>query len=212
MKVQVSETLPDSPFPGIRPFSYADRAIFFARDNEVRTFLRLIRLYRGTLLYSPPGAGKSSLLNAGLIPVAIEEGFEPTRIRVQPKPDEEIIIERVSSHRDGAPPFLPSIFVTETEADRVVLSVPKFLSALSSNRTVRPLLILDQFEEWITLSEENMVTLDRTTTMNAFKAISRAIVSIIANESIFAKVVLSFREDYLAKLDSLFEACPSWPL
>ena len=63
---------------------------------------RLIVMYRGALVYSGSGTGKSSLLNAGLIPRAIEEGFRPERVRVQPKPGEEIIIERMPLLREFA--------------------------------------------------------------------------------------------------------------
>ncbi len=42
-------------------------------------------MYRGVLLYGDSGSGKSSLVNAGLIPEAIRLGFEPERLRVQPR-------------------------------------------------------------------------------------------------------------------------------
>ena len=56
--------LPDRPYPGIEPFSYAERGVFFAREGEARKLNRLIVLYRGVLLYSDSGTGKSSLVNA----------------------------------------------------------------------------------------------------------------------------------------------------
>jgi len=34
------ERLPVIPFPGIEPFSYAYRNLFFARETEVRTLIR----------------------------------------------------------------------------------------------------------------------------------------------------------------------------
>src|SRR5438128_1678669 len=88
-------SLPDTPYPGIEPYRYTDRAVFFAREAESRSLIRLIVMYRGVLLYSDSGNGKSSLINAGLMPLAIEEGYRPHRIRVQPKKGQEIVIERV---------------------------------------------------------------------------------------------------------------------
>ncbi len=75
--------------------------MFFARESEARSLIRLIVLYRGVLLYSDSGAGKSSLINAGIIPLAITEGFQPERIRVQPKKGEEIVVERLSENFAG---------------------------------------------------------------------------------------------------------------
>ncbi len=134
--------LPDSPYPGIEPFSYAGRNVFFARGAEARTLVRLIVIYRGVLLYSDSGIGKSSLVNAGLIPLAIDEGYQPERIRVQPRRGGEIIVERLSEKADGEPPFLPSIFAPDERQEHVVLSVEKFLETLRQRaRAVRPLLI-----------------------------------------------------------------------
>ena len=93
------------------------------------------------------------------------------RIRLQPTLGEELIIERISVTSDARPPYLPSNFVLDEGASRVVLSVGKFLerleslskSAPKSEATVpedfnftphpRPLLIFDQFEELVTLFE-----------------------------------------------------------
>src|SRR5262245_59831217 len=94
-------SLPDRPYPGLEPYSYADRHIFFAREAEARRLIRLVVMYRATLLYSDSGSGKSSLLNAGLAPLAVQQGYELNRIRVQPKHGQEIVIERLSDRLDG---------------------------------------------------------------------------------------------------------------
>jgi hypothetical protein len=74
--------LPDSPYPGIDPYSYADRGVYSGRETEARDLFRLVVIYRGVLLYSNSGVGKSSLLNAGLVPLALSEGYQPQRVRV----------------------------------------------------------------------------------------------------------------------------------
>ena len=84
--------LPESPFPGIDPFSFAYRDVFFARESEARSLTRLIVMYRGVLLYSDSGTGKSSLINAGIIPRAMNEGYQVERVRLQPKKGEEIVV------------------------------------------------------------------------------------------------------------------------
>jgi hypothetical protein len=63
-----------SPYPGIRAFDQEDVAIYFGRDEETRALIERLdaRRIRGAtrlvLIVGASGAGKSSLLKAGLIP------------------------------------------------------------------------------------------------------------------------------------------------
>jgi WD40 repeat protein len=207
-----SGQLPDLPYPGIEPFNYAWRKVFFAREKEARTLMQLIGMYRGVLLYSDSGTGKSSLVNAGLIPLSIDRGFQPERIRVQPRKGEEIIVERLSEKVDGKPPFLPSIFASDEQQERVVLSVEEFKRMLRQPELdVRSLLIFDQFEEWITLFEEGFRGGRAEETRTVQKSIRKSIVSLINDKKLRVKTLIVLREDYLAKLDPLFEQCRSLP-
>jgi hypothetical protein len=203
---------PKSPFPGIDPYGYAFRNLFFARDDETRSLIQRIILYRGVLLYSDSGKGKSSLINSGLIPVALDEGYQPEVIRVQPKEGEEIIIQRISTNVSGDPPFLSSLFASDEKSKRVVLSVENFLATLREKSTTeKPLLIFDQFEEWVTLFEEGSTNQTVEQVRSAKQKIQDAIVSIINDDNLPVKVLISLREDYLAKLAPIFKLCPRLP-
>ena len=102
---QPAPHLPAVPYPGIEPFG-CDRAhVFFAREDESRALLHLVTIYRGALLYAGSGTGKSSLINAGLMPLAIDDGLAPERVRVQPRQGDEIIIERIGDGQSGGPPL-----------------------------------------------------------------------------------------------------------
>jgi tetratricopeptide (TPR) repeat protein len=66
-----------APFVGPRPFERADARIFFGRESEISELVSLVVAYRIVVVYAVSGAGKTSLLNAGLIPrLEREEGFE----------------------------------------------------------------------------------------------------------------------------------------
>lgn len=203
--------LPDSPYPGIEPFSYMDRSVFFARAAEIRSLLRLIVLYRGVLLYSDSGTGKSSLVNAGVLPRAFEEGFQAERIRVQPRRAEEIVVqlsEKVGNQRIS----YTSIFTSDRDLERVVLSVEDFEGRLRRYASdARPLLVFDQFEEWVTLFEEATAGEAAEQAKESQEKIQNAICSVINDTKLPVKVLISLREDYLAKLTPFFRQAPNLP-
>jgi len=57
-----------NPFVGPRPFERVDMDTFFGREREIAELVSLVFAHRTVLLYAASGAGKTSLLNAGLIP------------------------------------------------------------------------------------------------------------------------------------------------
>jgi hypothetical protein len=109
--------VPATPFRGIRPFRYVDHAIFFAREEDTRQLASLVAVYRGVMLYGESGAGKSSLVNAGLLPEATRLGFTAGRVRVQPRTGEELVIGRIATADDDAG-FLPLLFAPDEQAHR----------------------------------------------------------------------------------------------
>ncbi|HEX5733388.1 MAG TPA: CHAT domain-containing protein [Blastocatellia bacterium] len=135
MITKTNLTLPKIPYRGIESFRYVDQPIFFAREEETQKLLRYIMMYRGVLFYGDSGSGKSSLINAGLIPAAIEQDFLPHRLRVQPRSGEEFIVERISENDDGRHPYLPSVLTVEEDGPaRVVLSIAALKEKLASFR------------------------------------------------------------------------------
>ncbi len=65
-----------NPYPGPRPFRRRDKDIFFGRDAESADLMALITGRRLSLFYAASGAGKSSLIQAKLIPLLEDRGFE----------------------------------------------------------------------------------------------------------------------------------------
>src|SRR5262245_14453144 len=75
---------PKTPYVGPRPYERADAAVFFGRSGEADELMCRIIANPEVLFYSQSGAGKTSLINARLIPQLEDEGCEilPTvRIR-----------------------------------------------------------------------------------------------------------------------------------
>lgn len=58
-----------NPFKGPESFTENDKDFFFGREKEVSDIVQLIDQYTLTLLYSKSGVGKTSLINAGILPL-----------------------------------------------------------------------------------------------------------------------------------------------
>jgi tetratricopeptide (TPR) repeat protein len=66
----------ESPFPGLRPFAYADHEHFFGREGQTYALYRLIDRSRFVAVVGSSGSGKSSLVRAGLLPLLDDESRE----------------------------------------------------------------------------------------------------------------------------------------
>jgi WD40 repeat protein len=194
--------VPAVPYRGIQPFRYVDHAIFLAREEETEDLVDLVAIYRGVLLYGASGDGKSSLINAGLLPAAARRRLHPERVRVQPRAGEEIVIERIATTEGDGGEHLPSLLAPDgDESSRIVVSAQAFESRVrEACETHRPLLIFDQFEEIITLFEDDEAV-----------AAQRGIVEMLVRllrEPLAVKLLFVFREDYLSKVKHLLAAVP----
>jgi WD40 repeat protein len=217
--------LPSAPYRGIEPFRFVDQPIFSARTDEVRKLVRLITIYRGIFFYGESGAGKSSLINAGLIPALRNEGFAPERVRVQPIGGHELVVERIALTDEGTSPFLPSRFAASankktTEPARVVLSVEEFVRCIGkapmpqrqdgiSTLVAVPVLFFDQFEELVTLFEEAPDSREKFNQAREIQGrVVEMLLGLLDDPNLSIKLVLSFREDYLAKVSRRLAAAP----
>jgi hypothetical protein len=82
-------------YPGATPFSKRQSNIFYGRDKDIDKLLTLIQVEKKVLLYSKSGLGKTSLLEAGVLP-RLPEYFVPISIRLFAyKEGAETPVERV---------------------------------------------------------------------------------------------------------------------
>jgi len=66
--------MPQHRYPGAQPFSTEEAHIFFGRSEDVKALARKLRLEQLVVLHAKSGLGKSSLINAGLIPQLLRDG------------------------------------------------------------------------------------------------------------------------------------------
>ena len=197
----------DSPFVGPRPFETEDRDRFFGRTRELEELFSLIIAHRAILVYAQSGAGKTSLLKAGVIPRLVEQAYKvlpPARVHgVLPAdlPAEKvanIFVFHALQHWTADLCHGPSA----EECAQTTLA--EFLKTLvppcrPDEESAAPMVIVfDQFEEFFTANSHRWQERGPF-----FKQLSQA-----QEEIPTLKVVFVMREEYIAQLDPLAELLP----
>lgn len=161
-------TQKQSRYPGALPFESHQQSIFFGRDKDVAGLCRLIRQEPITVLFGESGMGKSSLLNAGVIPYMEKSGeYLPLRIRFNAfdkdcHNDSQIspevrCREVIKSHKDKVSTFLDKLIANEPTIwhDLKEKQIISTLEVENGNQvSSKVLLIFDQFEELFTYPPE----------------------------------------------------------
>jgi formylglycine-generating enzyme required for sulfatase activity len=155
-------------YPGAKPFEIYQHNIFFGREKDVKALCRKLRQEPLTVLYSKSGMGKSSLLNAGVMPAMEAEGeYRSLRIRFnafdrEGPVDEQIMPilrcrEIVRGSAKSANTFLDKLIPDEPSLWHD-LKEQQLLATLAAAQTpgqpTRLLLLFDQFEELFTYPPE----------------------------------------------------------
>ena len=105
-----------NPFPGLRPFSVGDRKNFFGRKEQVKDVVNKIYNERFIAITGPSGSGKSSLVNAGIIP-CISEG---------PNNDGKSLWQIISLRPGTSPVENLAGKIAESNSEKVLLIIDQF--------------------------------------------------------------------------------------
>jgi hypothetical protein len=156
-------------YPGAQPFETHQQSIFFGRDKDIEALCRKIRQEPLTVLYSKSGMGKSSLLNAGIIPQIEQEGeYRTLRIRFNawdkdapaelrpPMPDVRCR-ETIRGGKAAVPTFLDKLIENEATLwhdlkEQQILAHREIEKG--GQAAPKMLLLFDQFEELFTYPAE----------------------------------------------------------
>ncbi len=80
-----------NPYLFLQPFGFSDHARFFGREDILVELMEQIIGNPGTFLCGSQGAGKTSLIKAGLVPALLEQGHLPLVISATSEPLEASI-------------------------------------------------------------------------------------------------------------------------
>ena len=175
------------PYPGPAPFSAAESAIFFGRTREKYEIFDLLKVYRTVLLYAQSGAGKTSLVNAGVRPLLEQARIRFVRIRVTPQ-----------AGRSATPahpnPYIRSALESLRSADEtrdLVASAVSLTTLAWPDEQHQLVLCFDQFEELFS----------RPDLWRERDEYLRELAQIVQDEKrINVHLLLVVREDYLATM------------
>ncbi len=201
-----TNSAPENPFIGPRAFGVADRDLFFGREQEASDLLSLTIAHSVVLFCAKSGAGKTSLVNAGLIPLLEKEGFEVLSGRVAGLVPTGIELDEITNLY-----VYNSLLSFADTALRPEDLLGKSLATFLEERTaVRErevaeaprALVLDQFEELFTVYPRHRQERDAF-----FEQLGGAL-----ERDTLLRIVLVLREEYVPYLHRYSRVLPEWPL
>ncbi len=149
-------------YPGVKPFSQADTHLFFGRQQDIQQLVRYLRTESLVVLHGKSGLGKTSLIQAGVIPQLRGKGRQSLNITPIPF--------RFSSYNPRDPRNLSYIVERNIERpgntflDKLPVKYVSLWQALKARQLSdggpqakqEYLLIFDQFEELFTYPESEV--------------------------------------------------------
>lgn len=221
-------------YPGVKPFTLTEKNQFFGRDWDINQLFKMVNVKQLVVLYSKSGLGKSSLINAGLLPKIEEDGgYQPINIRfgsyrkqeagdesqeylsplkglqqkVIPDDDEPTLLNKLAEPQDSLWYYLKSAQLKSENKDT--------------------LLIFDQFEELFTYPKSQIRAFGKALSEVLYSSVPdiyqqkleesyRTGEHLLSEEELEAlyrplrlKVLVAIRSDKLSLIDQLKEFIPN---
>ncbi len=167
------------PFRGLAAFTASDAQDFFGREQEAQAFANRLRVQPLLAVVGPSGVGKSSFVQAGVLPLLPPEW---RHLSLRPGNTPLLALAAALRQAEISVPELKPALERDVGALRAALQA-------DVERTGRPLLLLvDQFEELITLCHDER---ERELFAQGLAELAAAGGSL--------RVVLTLRDDFLIR-------------
>ena len=131
------------PYKGLLEFRLADAEFFYGRKQATQSLLQTMGRGSLTILHAESGAGKTSLLQAGIVPHILVYGHLPLYLRPYDKSPSLVIKQAFQ------PDLSQSPILTQTPLRDYLARV---MNVLGKNSIL--FILIDQFEEFFTLVDE----------------------------------------------------------
>ena len=176
-----------SPYRGLLSFGTEHRALFFGREVETAAVITELHRAPFVLVVGSSGAGKSSLLRAGVLPRVLAGALGRGPWRAATMVPGERPIERL------AQVLSPLLGEPEDQVAASLAAAPSWGAQRVADKAGRVLLVIDQLEEAWTLSAAP----ERAALLEALAAFAR-----VGRD---VRVVATLRADFLSRLKDLGE-------
>ncbi|TEU15586.1 MAG: hypothetical protein E3J21_12870 [Anaerolineales bacterium] len=190
---------PERPYKFLDYFEARDVPIFYGRELEAPALQRQIMAHKLTVLYGASGVGKTSLLQAGVIPRLHEDGYATFYVRSLEDPAQTIKVEAL--RLADLTPWPPSLrgkgeISPPRVGERPGEGLNTFLRRVLPPET-RLVVVLDQFEEFFIRLGDGVR-----------RAFIEELAACLEDDALEMRAVLSLRDDYFVRLD---EFAVRWP-
>jgi len=173
------------PFVGLRSFREEDAPFFFGRERDIRVIASNVLTTSLTVLYGPSGVGKSSVLQAGVIPF-LRASSDTCVVYFNTWQGENFLRDLTVRCASLLPPSEGhAVDPAIDDIDKIVERAPKHL---------RFLLVFDQFEEYLRYQPDPAIR----------QKFESALARLVNREDLPGNILIGIREDALWMLDQRF--------
>jgi hypothetical protein len=174
----VTDTTTGNPYKGLQAYRLSDAELFFGRDQAIAALLPQLQRNALTILHAESGAGKSSMLQAGVSPRLLTLGHLPVYLRPYNQ-SPTLAIKQV---------FLPNLADVPELAQAPLRDFLRRATDIVGQEAAL-YLMLDQFEEIFTLIDD--------TTRSGFVG---ELADCLEDESLNVHWVLSLRTEFFGNI------------
>ncbi|MGB9179863.1 MAG: AAA family ATPase, partial [Pyrinomonadaceae bacterium] len=142
------------PYPGVRPFEEHESKFFFGRQRQIDYILNRLKEDPLLIIVGASGSGKTSLVQAGILPALrreiLENGKRHFFPKLAPGPQPLLSLSRMLAADAGAPTDPDSATL------KALLGDPQKLSRLIAGMDLPVVLFIDDFDElfWLCKSKD----------------------------------------------------------
>src|SRR6266702_6340509 len=160
--ISLQNNILSSRYPGLKPFTEIEQSLFFGREKDLEALNSLIYIKQAVILYGKSGYGKSSLINAGIIPrLKKHESWEYYSIRFNNFSGKEIgqnlspsvtVKQRFSEKTSAVKGAGFSRLFTSDDSFWYWIKLNQFVT-----KCTKLIILFDQFEELFTYPKEQII-------------------------------------------------------
>lgn len=206
-----------SRYPGIRAFETQECDLFFGRHAEIQKLYAQVKAQSLVVLFAKSGIGKSSLINAGLIPLLEKQYFNVVKIRLQ-----DTSIAPITMVKNALEPLVDYNLLSAYKKNSTdELDLWEYAKASEKNDEYL-LLVFDQFEEFFehNKAEQLKLTIELADLINnrlpnriqeslrSTPFAQRTAEFLQWHSPVRVKVLIAIRSDRMSQLDDMSNEIP----